>query len=345
MALDAYDPTLAPPAFGQQNTGVTCYWNSALAALAGCTAFTRAVLANAPLLAHSRTGRAMHAYVQSYRAGAQAPDGTSTVLRALVADLAERCPTIAFGRGQESASEALVLLLDMMAPPQAGPPPPAGVPASYRSPVTQLFIHRYLCTVHCLTCRNKVSTMSDYAVNFNLFDMDRRPPTTAAEFSGAVQNIYQELRGYNCPQCAVPTVGVRHYSLAMVPEILFCMFNLYEGFGGAHRARFFPLALQIPALAGSQFDFRVVAQVEHSGGLGGGHYWARGLRAEADALRVFRLDDTHVSPAAFAPSANTYIVVYHFAGERTADQEAAATPAAPAGDAAPAAPAGAADCA
>jgi hypothetical protein len=328
--LDAYDPALAPAPFGQQNTGATCYWNSTLAALASCTAFTRAVLANESLLAHSRTGRAMHAYVRSYCEGLPPATGTTAVLHALVDDLRERSPTIVFGRGQESASEALVLLLDMMAPPRAPEALPPGVPASYDSPVTQLFIHRYLCTVHCLTCQNRVSTMSDYAVNFNLFDMDRRPPTTPAQFSEAVQNIYQELRDYRCPVCAAPTVAARHYRLAMIPEIMFCMFNLYEGFGGAHRARYFPPALRIPAIAGGDYEFRVVAQVEHWGGLGGGHYWARGLRAapslatsssaaselttSSQKLSVYQLNDMGVQPAQFAPSANTYIVVYNYAG-------------------------------
>ena len=145
-----------------------------------------------------------------------------------------------------------------------------------------------------------------------------------------MQNIYQELRDYRCPVCAVPTVAARHYRLAMIPEIMFCMFNLYEGFGGAHRARYFPPALWIPAIAGGDYEFRVVAQVEHWGGLGGGHYWARGLRAapslatsssaaselttSSQKLSVYQLNDMGVQPAHFAPSANTYIVVYNYAG-------------------------------
>jgi hypothetical protein len=114
-------------------------------------------------------------------------------------------------------------------------------------------------------------------------------------------------------------VAARHYRLAMIPEIMFCMFNLYEGFGGAHRARYFPPALWIPAIAGGDYEFRVVAQVEHWGGLGGGPDWARGLRADPDPagakkLSVFQLNDMGVQPSQFAPSANTYIVVYNYAG-------------------------------
>jgi len=319
MSLEPYDADFAPRPFGQLNTGATCYWNSMMAALVSCTAFSRAVMANEDLLS-THTGRAMYAFIKSYLQGMPAADGTSVVLAALKQDLLVRCPSIKFGNGQESASEALVLLLDMLVPPHQGPPRklPPGVPESHDSPITQLFLHRYRCQVHCKNCRNVVSEETDFAVNVNLFDMDVRKPTNPAEFSAMIRCIDQILQDYKCPACKVPTVALRHYELEMIPEIIVGMFNLYDGFGGAHRSRYFPPALAIPKLGGGQYEFGLVAQVEHWGGLGGGHYWARGLRKmpspglSNQELGVFKLNDTSVDPSHFQESANTYIIVYNY---------------------------------
>jgi len=160
--------------------------------------------------------------------------------------------------------------------------------------------------------------MSDYAVNFNLFHMDRRPPTSPEEFSKQLRIIVEPVTGYRCPKCKVETNGARISTLMMVPEILFCMFNLYEGFGGSHHPRYFPLNLQIPARTGGDFNYQLVGQVEHSGGLHGGHYWARGLRKNASSdgeqLSIFLLNDMGVSPAKFMSTSNTYIIAYHYTG-------------------------------
>ena len=72
-----------------------------------------------------------------------------------------------------------------------------------------------------------------------------------------------------------------------------------------------PTAPAAPSRTGGALKYRLVAQIEHSGGLEGGHYWARCLRG-GGALQAFMLNDTGISPARFGPSAETYIVVYHF---------------------------------
>jgi ubiquitin C-terminal hydrolase len=59
--------------------------------------------------------------------------------------------------------------------------------------------------------------------------------------------------------------------------------------------------------------YNLIGQVEHAGALSGGHYWARGLRSGGQA---YLLNDTGVSPAAFAHTAQTYIVAYHYVGAR-----------------------------
>jgi ubiquitin C-terminal hydrolase len=241
-----------------------------------------------------------------------------------VADLTERRPhyRFQFGHRQESASEAFEHLLDMLEPPGEGsdqtcPSADAGT-ATYRSslesPITRLFLHRYRCDLHCRACRSVVSSLTDHAIIFNLFHIDAMPrrPATPEEFSKAVRIQASAMDAYACPTCGKATPAVRVYCLTMVPEIVVVGFNQYVGYGGQARARYFPPRLEFPTAddAGA-LAYQLVGQVEHSGGLEGGHYWARGLRAGG---RVYVLNDTGVGPGAFAPTADTYLLAYHYAG-------------------------------
>lgn len=328
--MDAYDEALVPPPFGLANPGTLCYLNCYLQVFAGLSAFTRAVLDNEGYLSQTDTGLAMLAFVRAYSGPAAqrlAPDiaaHSGRILAALTRDLAARRPWFKFGGGQESASELFVLILDMMEPPPAGADGGAGAPAdlsvaSVESPITRLFLHRYRCQLHCRQCRTFVSTETDHAVVFNLFHIDRmkQPPCTLADFSNAVYLQVSETDDYHCPTCKAPTKACRLYTLTMVPEVIVCAFNLYVEYGGARRARYFPRYLEFPAVNGGKLTFRLVGQVEHAGSLGGGHYWARGLRADraygpGAPLQAFCLNDTGVSPTAFASSPNTYLLAYHF---------------------------------
>ncbi len=92
----------------------------------------------------------------------------------------------------------------------------------------------------------------------------------------------------------------------MVPEVLVCLFNLY---GRDRAARYFPPRFPIPGCGGTRLVFRQVPQVEHVGGLGGGHYTARGLRAGG---AVCAFNDAAVAASAFGPSPDVYMVFYHF---------------------------------
>lgn len=194
--MDSYDSRLAPKAFGQNNTGVICYLNSFLQMLAGCTAWNRAVLMHSDYLRRTATGTAIVNFVTAY--ATQTPEGpvareqvtdgiellSAAVLRALVSDLAVRRPHVQFGGGQESASEALVHLLDMMEPPRSDPPSRVEhEPAD--SPITSLFIHRFRCEVHCQKCKGIVSKTTDYAVNFNLFHLSGPPGGTPGTLNSA----------------------------------------------------------------------------------------------------------------------------------------------------------------
>lgn len=303
--MDAYQPESAPPAVGLINVGATCYFNALLQSLASCSAFSRAHEPLRAVMSETRTGRALLEYFAALGLlGAPGGDPTAAserVLAALVADLAERRPGARFGSGQESASEALAHLLDMLEPPGLDGP----------SPVTDLFLHRSACAVHCLSCR-QATTTRDHAVQVNLFHIDSiAPPRTPVDFARALSRHVSEVDDYRCERCGSSGRALRVYSLTMVPEILYCVFNLYDGYG-SRRVRWFPDRFDLPGRGpGELLRYRLVSQVEHSGSLSGGHYWARCLRRGG----VHTLNDMGVAPSVFAPSALTYMVVYHY--ERT----------------------------
>src|SRR5690606_9944162 len=106
---------------------------------------------------HTATGAALLRFVAAYAtpAGARLPPApdvdnlSAGVQRALIADLRARRPAarVKFDGGQQSASEALVHLLDMLEPP----PTPGEEPQP--CPINQLFLHRYRLRQHCATCR------------------------------------------------------------------------------------------------------------------------------------------------------------------------------------------------
>lgn len=308
-----YNADLAPEPFGLSNTGVICYFNAFLQSLSSCTVFIETVLRNEELL-NTNTGRAMFKFIRDVNRGEPVSHHSSVVLAALKADLRRRRPNVMFGDNQESASEALVHILEMMIPEDA----------PQFNEITNLFLHRYVCYTHCEHCKSVVSREKDLAFNFNMFQSP--PPTDANSFSLALRVHKSVTEDYKCEKCPCmhcgsgisdgkcsacgkpqrKTTAVRVYKLAMVPEIVFCMFNIYK----TRIERFIPTDFGIPTRDGrKQHMYRMVGQIEHSGSLHGGHYWARGLRSEN---RVFNLNDSGVSPSRFESTPGTYIAIYNY---------------------------------
>lgn len=324
MDLEAYEPGLALEAFGLNNTGALCHLNALLQALVGNTCVTRAVFAARPYLARTATGRALHDFVDSAAAAGRrreirghrprTPRGarfgppravaemSAVVLACLVANLRKRRPSVRYGPAQESASEGLVLLLDMLDDPAgfgaSGVAGEARVSES-ENPVARLFYHRFEITTTCGACGAATAAARDVAVQLNMFFYDDAPPATPAAFGAAVQAHRSVASSYACERCGARGDAVRRHRLRMVPEVLVCLFNVYA----ERRARYFPERFTLEGAAGAHLLFRQTAQVEHVGGLGGGHYYARALRADPGAAGAPDAGAADAAGAAGAPGA------------------------------------------
>lgn len=327
---ETYDLGFVPQRFGLNNTGNICHLNSLLQGIVGCSAVVRAAVANREYLGKTATGRAFHDFVWEavptsrraesgpFVAGVALENRSAGVLRALVADLRERRPHFRYGPCQESASEGLVLLLDMIDDPH---PKPIGVDVDEKTgtetlvyeenPIARLFYHRYQAVVYCKNCKKSVSEELDVAVQFNLFHFDglKKKPRTPAEFGEMLRSQVSPLEDFRCEQCGEKAGGFRHYLLKMIPEVLVTLFNLYHD-GRARVSRYAPTRVPFPGLGGTQLIYRQVAQIEQFGSRAGGHYIARGLRADGG---VYQLDDSSASLSAFGPTPNVYMVFYHCA--------------------------------
>jgi hypothetical protein len=329
--LVQYDNSKVPAPYGQNNTGVICHFNSLLQGLAGCSAFVEAVLANRPYMGRTGTGRALYDYVcaavplaakKALRFGQEfgVQQSSAIVLSALCVDLRYRRPQVNFGNSQESASEGLVLLLDMlddpdpkqvdtMEAPGDEPGTKKKVPIYEENPVSRLFYHRYEIENFCGTCMKSVSRSEDISVQFNLFYYDtlKRKPTTPASYGDTLRSHVSQLEDYHCEKCKVKGKGYRLYRLVMIGEIVVVVYNQYYTY--TRQARYFPGMFPLPGFNKTQLLYKQVAQVEQYGGRDSGHYMARGLRNDG---KVYNFDDTRVSASRFGPSSGVYMVFYHY---------------------------------
>jgi len=295
-----------PRPFALANVGASCHFNALMQGLASCPAFVDAVCDNADYLRRTPTGAALHEFGTACRGDGADPLVASKLLAAMVAALRGRRPHTDYGISMQSATEGLVLLLEMIEPADA--PLGEGAPAN---PILEPFRTVMRERVLCRGCKDRVvSEKTDTTYQRHYFDYDSNPPQTAEEFATGLQVSMENLSDYKCGVCGSEGLCARVEDVRRLPAVYVVLFNQYGGF----RRRFFPTRFTVPAVGGRRLIYRLVAQVEN----GGGHYWTHGLRRAGNAgdeLCVARLDDMSVGPGSLGPYSSTvYTVFYHYIG-------------------------------
>jgi len=104
--------------------------------------------------------------------------------------------------------------------------------------------------------------------------------------------------------CNSESPKLKIVTMKIIPEILVLMCPA-KPYGKYYEE--FPQELNFKTITGTT-NYRVVSQIIHAGGAGGGHYWAHALRDEG----WYELNDgSFNSINGFKPTDGSYVVIYH----------------------------------
>lgn len=297
MDMIYYNPDYAIRAFGLQNTGVICYFNSMLQSFLSCTSVIEIFSKSEELQNRNPLCRELWRLIKIAKTGDGDSSAMSPVIwRALMLQKGKSFSN--FGNGQEDTNEGFLIFLDALDAPE----------------IVRLFEHRYRHTIVCGKCNHSKQISADENV-FIEFSLD--------EFNKNNNNLQHMILhqtpeiddAYKCEKCGEQGEKSKTSRLSMVPEVLAVMLKKYDGKWNIDA----PQYLKMP-LNGKQIKYRLVATNEHSGSRSGGHYWANALRADntyynlndAGVQVITELNDTNVQVVTKLKStANTYMLWYH----------------------------------
>jgi ubiquitin C-terminal hydrolase len=286
----AFNQKYLPFAFGQNNTGNICYFNSLLQGLLSCPQIIQTVLENEKYFGETPLRKEFYAFCKASLEKKQNPLGSTAVLEALLGEIKEKGLKAQLGFTQSSSHEALIYLFDMLG----------------EGPLSGVITNKHRVLHRCLECGKDVSDKIDTNIVLNAFHITQ------------FKNLADQLTLYaeeakdpaNCPFCGKNTKYKEFFALRYLPSVFICHFNLYK-------ERPLIEAPDFLDFAGLEKKLRYVkvAQVEHAGALSGGHYTARVLRQGGG---FYSISDNSVSiPSKTCENTpNSYLVFYSFlAGE------------------------------
>lgn len=300
----SYDNKWCPIPFGLNNPNTLCYFNSLLQAIMSCTAPMQYML---EWPKHDRTAKTdnksdnplwniYHTFMLNAMTETTLPKSAINIIDALKYKIISLKKS-KFGNGQEDVGEGFHLLLDCMGDDE----------------YAQHFMHRYEHDIYCPDCKKIVSSKSDTS-----FHLEIPPNYTSAivewcddekiNYSGPLNQYMRHhvtiLNDFKCNICNKTNRMIRLSHLVLVPNVLVVQFNKFAG-------KFItpcPDTLTFPSIGNKgPLNFKLVAKIEHSGNMGGGHYMTHALREKG----IYLFNDSSVGGGNFDNSPNTYICFYH----------------------------------
>jgi ubiquitin C-terminal hydrolase len=268
------DESSLPIPFGLDNPGSICYFNALLQALLTCTSFIDAL--------HNIENKSQLILdlIQIKECKTIQIKDSKTILNHLQRKFRH------FGHGQESASEGLVLLLEYIDDEN----------------VYRLFNHSYEERITCVNCTHILSTTRENSVHFLLFNLNKLNQIGLSKYIVEFYNTIFDYQGV-CTKCKHTKFTLCH-RLKYIPEIVICILNRYD----TREDVTLPSRFDIIDAEGFPMNYKKIAEVDHFGGLTGGHYICRALRSDG---KVYNFNDSHISEDRLKTRLETYMTFYH----------------------------------
>lgn len=279
-----YDADYVPRAFPLNNTGAICWFNSLLQSLLSLPSLNLQVIETAEHK-RNRFSRAYANIVNSALDGHDAAlaDSSADLLAAMRDQATAADIEIGLSSGQECADAGFVKFIELLGCPHA----------------ESLFCSVYEMRIHCTGCNKTVSTVRDKLTRVQMF----APIRAETDFNKYLLSHKSEHDFYRCDCGHKMAKFDRVEVLKMVREVIVVVFNKF----GQREALPVPSALTFPRAGGGSLNYKLVAKIDHSGTLLGGHYRADVFRHD----RWWSVNDTSVSAGSPQPTEGTFIAFYH----------------------------------
>lgn len=285
--LKPYDKDYVPDVCGFINTGVICYLNTMMQVLLSCSSFNQHLLENRALFVKAATqgnkigllyikileenGIHLSANGQLTRdvndTFSVQQCSASILLRELI-DLRKRNKSSAnlLHHHQESFHEGLTFLIEAL--------------TAVDPSVADVFNIRYKMDIICRKCKaSREGPKENPNIMFNLFEEDPILQDALDSKEKVEDYIRQHINipdDYKCDRCGAKNEVVNKrvtphvqqiYRLARISSVIILVFNKYE----EKKLKYFPPTLDFKSKDGN-LHYELIAQVEHYGTKGGGHY-------------------------------------------------------------------------
>lgn len=291
-----YDNKFIAEPFGLTNMGSSCWYNSIIQTLLSLPAFNRTLLENENDFTDNILAYKYIQFIKQLMCETKKKidlNGLAIasvhVWNGMLHEVNKNKKTIST-HTQEGAANGLCVFIELL----------------NAEIINCLFNNRYRYTIECPGCKEIVSATADVSPIINIYSAINFE--TQEDFQNYIKSHYVPVDTYECEKCKNKYKNLRRLErLTMLREIIVIVFQKNT------MNKWYPEFLEFTAKNNKKLKYKLVSQIEHSGGyniishMSGGHYWAQSLRNN----KWYTLNDTNVSAGKYNPNNNSHIAVYH----------------------------------
>lgn len=299
-----YDENYVPAPFGMQNYGVSCWLNSIIQLLISLPSFNQSLHEFRTRLTVSpesiKPVQKSNEFLQTFAAFShkavqlEASPASQSATRADVDELHAKIFRLittnvasanAMTATQNCVDEAFTKIVDLL-----------GV-----NWIQFIFRHVYKISLTCPHCRKETSSVQDSGFRLELFT--KFCFSTAQDFADYIFVHQSNCDTYRCDCGNLVNNAPRIEKLQMLREVIVIIFNKYQ----SKDMRWFPQTLEFADSGGGRLIYGLVAKIEHSGNMHGGHYVCHALRQGS----WYYFSDSTIGAGSPQPTENTFMIAYH----------------------------------